>query len=122
MLCINIPVLTPTMELLQYTLINSKLTQAKKHKYIRNIFMFLRGGLRGRVIPGSIPNPEVKPPIADNTYPVWIGNVGRCLFEFLSFSYFFFFLYGFLFLLTYNATSFYIYYHIYYTSLYYTFG
>jgi len=22
----------------------------------------------------------VKPPIADNTYPVWIGNVGHCLF------------------------------------------
>ena len=48
----------------------------------RYIFTFLRGGPRGRVIPGSIPNPEVKPPIADNTYPVWIGNVGRCLFDF----------------------------------------
>ena len=70
------------MELLNTPKMNSKLTQAKKHKYTLNIFMFLRGGPRGRVIPGSIPNPEVKPPIADNTYPVWIGNVGRCLFDF----------------------------------------
>ena len=61
-----------------------KAITAKKYKYISNIFIFLRGGPRGRVIPGSIPNPEVKPPIADNTYPVWIGNVGRCLFDFFS--------------------------------------
>ena len=34
------------------------------------VFTFLRGGLRGRVIPSSIPNLAVKPPIADNTYSV----------------------------------------------------
>ena len=60
-----------------------KAITAKKYKYISNIFIFLRGGPRGRVIPSSFPNLEVKPPIADNTYPVWIGNVGRCLFDFL---------------------------------------
>ncbi|CAA6806582.1 MAG: Unknown protein, partial [uncultured Sulfurovum sp.] len=53
-----------------------------------------RGGPRGRVIPGSIPNPEVKPPIADNTYPVWIGNVGRCLFDFFFYSFFIPFIYS----------------------------
>ena len=58
-----------------------KATSAKKFKYISNIFKFLRGGPRGRVIPSSFPNLEVKPPIADNTYPVWVGNVGRCLFD-----------------------------------------
>ena len=37
------------------------------------------GGYRERETPGSIPNPEAKPLLADNTYPFRIGNVSRCL-------------------------------------------
>ena len=37
------------------------------------------GGYRERETPGSIPNPEAKPLIADNTCPCRVGNVGRCL-------------------------------------------
>ena len=37
------------------------------------------GGYRERETPGSIPNPEAKPLIADNTDPFRVGNVGRCL-------------------------------------------
>ncbi len=37
------------------------------------------GGYRERETPGSIPNPEAKPLIADNTAPFRCGNVGRCL-------------------------------------------
>ena len=70
-----------------YIRTNSKLPKLRKLNTFnkKNVFTFLRGGPRGRVIPGSIPNPEVKPLIADNTYPVWIGNVGRCLFDFYLF-------------------------------------
>ena len=37
------------------------------------------GGNREGETPGSIPNPEAKPLIADNTCPFRIGNVGRRL-------------------------------------------
>ena len=37
------------------------------------------GGYRERETPGSIPNPEAKPLIADNTADFICGNVGRCL-------------------------------------------
>ena len=37
------------------------------------------GDYRERETPGSIPNPEAKPFIADNTAPFRCGNVGRCL-------------------------------------------
>ena len=37
------------------------------------------GGYRERETPGSIPNPEAKPPIADNTASFRCGNVGRRL-------------------------------------------
>ena len=37
------------------------------------------GGYRERETPGSIPNPEAKPLIADNTASFRCGNVGRCL-------------------------------------------
>ena len=37
------------------------------------------GGYRERETPGSIPNPEAKPLIADNTDSFRVGNVGRCL-------------------------------------------
>ena len=42
---------------------------------------FLGGAARGRVIPSSIPNLEVKPPIADNTAGYVCGNVGQCHLE-----------------------------------------
>lgn len=41
--------------------------------------MVCLGGYRERETPGSIPNPEAKPLIADNTDPYRVGNVGRCL-------------------------------------------
>ena len=49
-------------------------------KYIKYVFKCdCLGGYRERETPGSIPNPEAKPLIADNTAPVRCGNVGRCL-------------------------------------------
>ena len=45
------------------------------------VLISLCGGVRGRVIPSSIPNLEVKPPIADNTAGYVCGNVGRCRIE-----------------------------------------
>ena len=59
----------------------SKLTSWEKHEHI-GVYLSLSGGARGRVIPSSIPNLEVKPPIADNTAGYACGNVGRCHFEF----------------------------------------
>ena len=95
MLCINILKRYPQGISLHK---NFKAIRAEKDKYICSkwvttrvtptvycMFIFLSGGFRGRVTPSSIPNLAVKPPIADNTYPVWIGNVGRCHFEFFSF-------------------------------------
>ena len=66
----------------------SKLTSWEKHEHI-GVYLSLSGGARGRVIPSSIPNLEVKPPIADNTAGYVCGNVGRCHFEF--FNYFLFY-------------------------------
>ena len=61
----------------------SKLTSWEKHEHI-GVYLSLSGGARGRVIPSSIPNLEVKPPIADNTAGYACGNVGRCHFEFIT--------------------------------------
>ncbi len=47
--------------------------------------MICLGGYRERETPGSIPNPEAKPLIADNTDPYRVGNVGRCLVDHLLF-------------------------------------
>ena len=66
------------------TLNNTKYLKAlswEKHEHI-GVYLSLSGGARGRVIPSSIPNLEVKPPIADNTAGYVCGNVGRCHFEF----------------------------------------
>ena len=65
----------------------SKLLLSRENQvHYFNVFASLCGGARGRVTPSPIPNLEVKPPIADDTAPVWCGNVGRCHFEtFLSF-------------------------------------
>ena len=71
---------------------NSKLIELRKLNTLTyNVFTFLSSGSRGRVTPSSFPNLEVKPPIADNTCPVWIGNVGRCYFDFLLYFFFPFF-------------------------------
>ena len=51
-----------------------------KHVHI-GVYSFLGGAARGRVIPSSIPNLEVKPPIADNTAGYVCGNVGQCHLE-----------------------------------------
>ena len=64
------------------------LTRKEKQAY-RGRFLPLCGGCRERVTPGPIPNPEVKPLIADHTAPFRGGNVGRRRFE--VFSVFFFF-------------------------------
>ena len=61
----------------------SKLQSWENQAHI-GVFDSLSGGVRGRVIPSSIPNLEVKPPIADNTAGYACGNVGRCHFEFLT--------------------------------------
>ena len=58
----------------------SKLLSWEKHAH-QGVHLSLSGGARGRVIPSSIPNLEVKPPIADNTAGYAGGNVGRCHFE-----------------------------------------
>ena len=56
------------------------MTQSVTFKYILCVFKCdCLGGYRERETPGSIPNPEAKPLIADNTCPFRIGNVGRCL-------------------------------------------
>ena len=47
----------------------------------RGVLTSLGGAASGRVIPGSIPNPEVKPPSADDTAGYVCGNVGQCHFE-----------------------------------------
>ena len=44
-----------------------------------HLYLTCLGGYRERETPGPIPNPEAKPPIADNTAPCRCGNVGRCL-------------------------------------------
>ena len=66
----------------------------------QGVFASLCGGARGRVTPSSIPNLEVKPPIADDTIPVWYGKVGRCHIEnnffLIIFPYFFIIVYVFL--------------------------
>ena len=53
------------------------------HKWIKvHLDVFLSvclGGYREGETPGSIPNPEAKPLIADNTAPFRCGNVGRRL-------------------------------------------
>ena len=56
-------------------------SQCRENQAHQGVFASLCGGARGRVTPGSIPNPEVKPPIADDTIPVWYGKVGRCHIE-----------------------------------------
>lgn len=62
-------------------LINTPLlTQNSQVKEHLGVFLLdCLGGYRERETPGSIPNPEAKPLIADNTDPCRIGNVGRCL-------------------------------------------
>ena len=67
-------------------------------------FASLCGGVRERVTPGSISNPEVKPLIADNTAPHGCGNVGRCHIEnsFIIYKIIFLLLFG---LLVIEATS-----------------
>ena len=42
-----------------------------------DVFLSLGGAASGRVTPGPIPNPEVKPPSADDTAPSGRGNVGQ---------------------------------------------
>ena len=58
---------------------NPVLTQAKGLVPLVFLIMICLGGYRERETPGSIPNPEAKPLIADNTRPFRAGNVGRCL-------------------------------------------
>ncbi len=42
------------------------------------LFPLCPGAYSEGVIPGPIPNPEVKPLSADNTAPFGSGKVGRC--------------------------------------------
>ena len=44
-----------------------------------SLSMTCLGGYRERETPGPIPNPEAKPPFADDTAPFRCGNVGRRL-------------------------------------------
>ena len=62
-------------------LINTPLlTQCSQVKEHLGVFLLdCLGGYRERETPGSIPNPEAKPLIADNTASFRCGNVGRCL-------------------------------------------
>lgn len=62
-------------------LINTPLlTQCSQVKEHLDVFLLdCLGGYRERETPGSIPNPEAKPLIADNTASFRCGNVGRCL-------------------------------------------
>ena len=56
------------------------MTQNSQVKEHLGVFLLdCLGGYRERETPGSIPNPEAKPLIADNTCPCRVGNVGRCL-------------------------------------------
>ena len=53
--------------------------KASPRLFLGEAFFLPIGNFREREIPGSIPNPEVKPLIADDTIPVWYGKVGHCL-------------------------------------------
>ena len=54
------------------------MSQAERDKRIAIDALLSLGGVAGgRVTPGPIPNPEVKPPSADDTAPYGRGNVGQ---------------------------------------------